>query len=148
MAHACDAIIPLLTMNVEQLKNWMLNFYAAHDTMFLGWWYNDIAPQFEGKIIPIAHVESFRRWVIDSWIQQHLEPLPKLENNTMNVDWIDAISQINIEHHLPALKSVVICPKCNATESIDQMVRDTRSADEGATVHFTCQTCKHVWSMR
>lgn len=42
--------------------------------------------------------------------------------------------------------AAVHCKKCKSSE-ISVQQKQTRSADEGATVFFTCKTCGFVWKM-
>lgn len=41
--------------------------------------------------------------------------------------------------------ATTLCPKCNSTKAYYEE-RQTRSADEAATIFFTCVQCKHKWN--
>jgi transcription factor S len=41
--------------------------------------------------------------------------------------------------------ATTLCPKCNSNKAYYEE-RQTRSADEAATIFFTCVQCKHKWN--
>ena len=39
-----------------------------------------------------------------------------------------------------------LCPSCQHSKAFYEQ-RQTRSGDEGATIFYTCEKCKHVWKV-
>ena len=142
--------VNMMTMDHRQLKSWLEPCFASDALLFEAWWTHKIEPEIARREMTMQDWDTCRCWILQSWIDDHVQRLmPSADaSTTEDSTWINNVMSIHMEDYLPNLDAVVHCQKCNNTTMIDQHVRDTRSADEGATVHFTCRSCRHTWTMR
>lgn len=134
-------------MDHRAVRRWIQPFFASHPLLFESWWTLKIEPHLENIHVTGEAFDACRCWIMRQWIDDHLS-LQHDDTHHDEPEWITRLKSIDLSSSLPSLDAVVHCPKCNNHTTIEQQVRDTRSADEGATVHFLCRSCQHPWTMR